>query len=66
MISTFVMVLLGKGKGNQMIDMQLSNNKLIDRGIKMLMKEINIDYENASILLDKYGSVRNAIINHNG
>ena len=66
MISTSVMVLLGKVKGNQMIDMQLSNNKLIDRGIKMLMKEINIDYENASILLDKYGSVRNAIINHNG
>ena len=66
MISTAVMIQLGKVKGNKMIDMQLSNNKLVDRGIRMLMHEINVDYEIANSLLDKYGSVRNAIKNYNG
>jgi N-acetylmuramic acid 6-phosphate etherase len=63
MISTATMVQLGKVKGNKMVDMQLSNNKLVDRGVKMIMDEIDVDYKLASILLNKYGSVRNAVDN---
>ena len=51
---------------NKMVDMQLSNNKLLDRGIKMIMKEIGVDYETANKLLKKYGSVRNVVDNYNG
>jgi len=47
-----------------MVDMQLSNNKLVDRGQKMIAKELNINEEEAFILLNKYGSVRNVIKNH--
>jgi N-acetylmuramic acid 6-phosphate etherase len=65
MISTTVMIKLGKVKGNKMVDMQLSNNKLVDRGIKMIMQEIGVDYETANALLKEYGSVRNAIDNYN-
>ena len=61
MISTTLMIQLGKVKGNKMVDMQLSNNKLVDRGTNMLMQELNINYEEANILLDKFGSVRLAI-----
>ncbi|KAA3651896.1 MAG: N-acetylmuramic acid 6-phosphate etherase [Bacteroidetes bacterium] len=64
MISTAVMVRLGRVKGNKMIDMQLSNNKLVKRGIQMLVNELNISYEEARDLLSKYGSVRNAIDNY--
>jgi N-acetylmuramic acid 6-phosphate etherase len=61
MISTSVMIKLGRVKGNKMVDMQLSNNKLVDRGTKMLMKNTGIDnYETAKELLLKYGSVRKA------
>ncbi len=63
MISTAVMIQLGKVKGNKMVDMQLSNNKLVKRGIQMLMTELSISYEEAKELLDKYGNVRNAINN---
>ena len=66
MISTSVMIRLGKVKGNKMVDMQLSNNKLVDRGTKMIMNEIKVDYEIANSLLQKYGSVRKAINNYNG
>jgi N-acetylmuramic acid 6-phosphate etherase len=66
MISTSVMIKLGKVIGNKMVDMQLSNNKLVDRGTKMIMKEVGVDYKTANNLLDKYGSVRNAIDNYNG
>ena len=66
MISTAVMIQLGKVKGNKMVDMQLSNNKLVDRGTKMIMSEIEVDYETANSLLQKFGSVRNAINNYNG
>ena len=66
MISTSVMIKLGKVKGNKMVDMQLSNNKLVDRGAKMIMKEIGVDYETANKLLEKHGSVRNAVDNYNG
>ncbi len=64
MISTATMIKLGKVKGNKMIDMQLSNNKLMDRAIRMIMEELPIDRENASTLLEKFGSVRNVIDNY--
>ena len=66
MISTSVMIQLGKVKGNKMVDMQLSNNKLVDRGTKMIMKETGVDYETATKLLSEFGSVRNAVDNYNG
>ena len=66
MISTSVMIQLGKIKGNKMVDMQLSNNKLVDRGTKMIMNEIGVDYETANSLLQQFGSVRNAVNNYNG
>ena len=59
MISTSAMIKFGRVKGNKMVDMQLSNNKLVDRGTQMLMKNTGIsDYEEAKILLLKYGNVR--------
>ncbi|MDF9795131.1 N-acetylmuramic acid 6-phosphate etherase [Catalinimonas alkaloidigena] len=61
MISTTTMIGLGRVKGNRMIDMQLSNNKLVDRGTRMLMEELNVDRENAEALLRKHGSVRQAL-----
>ena len=64
MISTAVMIRLGKVKGNKMIDMQLSNNKLVDRGVKMIMSEIPVDYEKAAELLKEFGSVRKAVENY--
>jgi len=64
MITTSTMIQLGKIKGNKMVDMQLSNNKLVDRGTKMLMNELQIDEGLASELLKKYGNVRNAINNY--
>lgn len=63
MLSTASMIQLGRVKGNKMVDMQLSNNKLVDRGEKMLASELNIDQKTASDLLKKYGSVREAIKN---
>jgi N-acetylmuramic acid 6-phosphate etherase len=65
MISTATMIQLGKVKGNKMVDMQLSNDKLVDRGVKMIMSEIDVSYEEGSALLLKYGSVRKAINNFN-
>ncbi|NHM07126.1 N-acetylmuramic acid 6-phosphate etherase [Flavobacterium sp. CYK-4] len=61
MISTATMIQLGRVKGNKMVDMQLSNNKLVDRGVKMIMGEIAISYEEASSLLQQHGSVRKAV-----
>ena len=61
MITTATMIQLGKVRGNKMVDMQLSNNKLVDRGVKMVMNELNITAEEASKLLDKYQSVRASI-----
>jgi N-acetylmuramic acid 6-phosphate etherase len=63
MISTSVMIKLGKVKGNKMVDMQLSNNKLVDRGTKMVMDTLEVDYEKANALLLRYGSVRAAVEN---
>lgn len=65
MISTSVMIKLGRVKGNKMVDMQLSNHKLVDRGTKMVMKNTGLeDYEKAKALLLKYGSVRKATENY--
>ena len=64
MISTATMIQLGKVKGNKMVDMQLSNTKLIDRGTRMIMEEIAVSYEQARQLLTTHGSVRNAVNNY--
>jgi N-acetylmuramic acid 6-phosphate etherase len=61
MISTATMIQLGRIKGNKMVDMQLSNTKLIDRGTRMIMEEIPVNYEEANQLLNIHGSVRNAV-----
>lgn len=61
MISTSVMIKLGRVVGNRMVDMQLSNNKLVDRGTKMVMESTDATYEEAKKLLLKEGSVRDAV-----
>jgi N-acetylmuramic acid 6-phosphate etherase len=61
MISTSLMIRLGRVKGNKMVDMQLSNNKLVDRGVNMIMEETGISYEQAEELLSAHGSVRKAV-----
>ena len=66
MITTSSMVKLGKVLGNKMVDMQLSNNKLVDRGIKMITDKTSVSSEKAKELLLKYRSVREAIKNTNG
>jgi N-acetylmuramic acid 6-phosphate etherase len=66
MISTTTMIRLGRVKGNKMVDMQLSNDKLVDRGVRMIMDEIPVSYEEASALLLKQGSVRKAVDSYNG
>lgn len=60
MISTTVMIKLGRVKGNKMVDMQLTNAKLVDRGTKMIMEATGLDYQTANNLLLSEGSVRNA------
>lgn len=66
MLTTSVMVKLGRVKGNRMVDMQLSNDKLVDRGTKMVMAETGLGYEAAKALLQKEGSVRKAVEAHGG
>jgi N-acetylmuramic acid 6-phosphate etherase len=61
MISTTAMIQLGRVKGNKMVDMQLTNNKLVNRGVKMIMDELNVSEEEAEKLLKKYGNVRGVI-----
>ena len=61
MLTTATMIQLGKVKGNKMVDMQLSNSKLVDRGVKMIMGEIPVTYEEGSELLKTHGSVRKAV-----
>ncbi|PCI36151.1 MAG: N-acetylmuramic acid 6-phosphate etherase [Flavobacteriaceae bacterium] len=61
MISTSVMIKLGRVSGNKMIDMKLSNTKLVGRGVRMLMEELSIAESLASDLLQKHKSVRKAI-----
>jgi len=61
MISTSVMIRLGRVKDNKMVDMQLSNEKLVDRGTKMVMEQTQLLYDEAKALLLEKGSVRKAI-----
>lgn len=61
MISTAVFIRLGHVLGNKMVDMQLSNDKLVDRGTRMIMEETGLDYDTAQMVLLKEGSVRAAI-----
>ena len=64
MISTSVMIKLGRVLDNKMVDMQLSNNKLVDRGTKILMNALGVNYEEANAQLVHFGSVRKAIEAH--
>jgi len=61
MISTVTMIKLGRVKGNKMVNMQLTNSKLIDRGTRIIVEELNIDYEQARNILLIHGSVKKAI-----
>ncbi|MBW3129865.1 N-acetylmuramic acid 6-phosphate etherase [Hymenobacter profundi] len=61
MLTTATFIRLGKVKGNKMIDMQLSNAKLVDRGERMLMDELGVEQDEAAALLKKHGSVRAAL-----
>ena len=64
MLSTTAMVKLGRVKGNKMVDMQLTNNKLIDRGTRMIMEELSVEQKKAEALLKEYGSVRKVLEHH--
>jgi N-acetylmuramic acid 6-phosphate etherase len=65
MISTAAMIQLGRVEDNKMVNMQLTNEKLVDRGTKMIMDKIALeDYDKAKELLLKYGSVKKAVDNH--
>lgn len=61
MITTTTMIQLGRVKGNKMVDMQLSNDKLVDRGVRMIMNELEVSKEDAEQLLAKYKNVRKSI-----
>src|SRR5690606_3581628 len=61
MISTALMIRVGRVKGSKMVNMQLSNSKLVDRGTRYIVEELKIGYSEAEILLRKYGSVKKAI-----
>ncbi|HEY6083434.1 MAG TPA: N-acetylmuramic acid 6-phosphate etherase, partial [Chitinophagaceae bacterium] len=61
MISSAVMIQLGRVEDNKMVNMQLSNEKLVDRGVRMLMEKMQLaDYDQAKQVLLKYGSVKKA------
>jgi len=61
MLSTAVMIRMGRVQGNRMVDMQLSNDKLVDRGTRMVMEALDLDYDSANALLREHGSVRKAV-----
>lgn len=61
MVSSTVMIQLGKIKGNKMVDMQLTNTKLVERGVRMVMLATDLDLESASELIKKHNNVRKAI-----
>ncbi|WP_295772007.1 N-acetylmuramic acid 6-phosphate etherase [uncultured Mucilaginibacter sp.] len=65
MLSTTVMIQLGRVKGNKMVDMQLTNHKLVDRGNRMIMQETGVDETTAAALLNEHGSVRKAVDAYN-
>jgi len=64
MITTSTMIKLGRVKGNRMVDMQLSNKKLVGRGAQMIMDELQVPETEAKDLLLKHGSVRNVLLNY--
>ena len=64
MISTAYMIKVGRVKGNRMVHMQLSNNKLVDRGTRYVAEALNISYEQANQLIEKHGSVDAAVSNY--
>ena len=64
MITTTTMIKLGRVKGNRMVNMQLTNQKLVDRGTRMLVDELALPYDQAKNLLLLHGSVKNAINNY--
>ncbi len=66
MISTSVMIKLGKVEGNKMVDMQLSNQKLIERGTRMVMEKTGLEEDEAKKLLLAHGSVRKAVVAYTG
>ena len=61
MLSTAVMIGLERVQGNRMVDMQLSNHKLVDRGTRMVMEALQVEYAEAEQLLQQHGSVRRAV-----
>lgn len=61
MISTALMIRIGRVKGNKMVNMQLSNTKLVDRGTRYLVEELGLNYAEAEVALKKYGSVKKAM-----
>jgi len=66
MLSTSVMIQLGRVKGNKMVDMQLSNHKLVARGVRIIMDETGASEDTAAQLLEEFGNVRKAIENYTG
>lgn len=66
MITTSVMIQMGRVKGNKMVNMQLSNAKLVDRGTRMIIEELNLPYEEAKALLLLHGSVKAAVDAYRG
>lgn len=64
MISTTTMIKLGRVKGNKMVDMQLTNSKLFERGTRMIMEELAVDQQKAEALLKEFGSVRKVLEQH--
>ena len=63
MITTSLMIKLGRIKGNKMVDMQLNNKKLVNRGIQFLVDELDVTAQDAEVMLKKHGSVREALVN---
>lgn len=66
MITTSVMIMLGRVKGNKMVNMQLSNQKLVDRGVRMIVEELALEYDVAKTLLLLHGSVKMAVDAYKG
>ena len=64
MITTSVMIQLGRVQDNKMVDMKLSNTKLIDRGTRMIVQSTGLEYEAAKALLLEHGSVRKALLSY--
>lgn len=61
MISTALMIKIGRVKGNKMVNMQLTNDKLVDRGTRYIIEGLGVDYDEAEKLLKKHGSVKKAL-----